>query len=295
MKLKTPIPLSIKAKYFLKLLVKILFTIIALYVISLKVNLDELKAILFKKFSIYLVLGFVFFNLSQMLSVKRFQDILKAVDIKLSYVFNLKFYYKAMFYNLFLPGGIGGDGYKYFYLKKEYDIKSKTLIAHLLADRVFGMVAILLLILLLSFVVLNEYFDYKIYILLGFTGLTGLFVFYKLVNKWTRLGHLTTNLLGYSLVIQCIQLMTVMCIMFHFDMNHSFYIYLFLFLISSIVSILPVSFGGLGAREAVFIFSADYFKIDSNLAVALPLMFFIITALSSLIGNFVKVKSLKSS
>ena len=29
---------------------------------------------------------------------------------------SLKLYYKGMFYNIMLPGGIGGDGYKGYYL-----------------------------------------------------------------------------------------------------------------------------------------------------------------------------------
>ena len=72
---------------------------------------------------------------------------------------------------------------------------------------------------------------------------------------------------------------------------HNLYLeYMVLFLLSSIVAVLPFTIGGIGARELVFIFGANYLLIDKNTAVAFSLLFFILTALSSFIGIFLEHK-----
>ncbi len=53
-----------------------------------------------------------------------------------------------MFYNLFLPGGIGGDGYKIYLLQKNYQTGTKKIFGAVLADRISGMVALVVLALI---------------------------------------------------------------------------------------------------------------------------------------------------
>lgn len=105
-------------KFYLKLIIKIVFTLAALYVVEQKIDVSQLKEIVFQEISIYLLLAFIVFNLSQLISVFRLQLILNSINVKIKYFDNARIYYKSMFYNLFLPGGIGGDGFKYFTLKK---------------------------------------------------------------------------------------------------------------------------------------------------------------------------------
>lgn len=64
--------------------------------------------------------------------------------------------------------------------------------------------------------------------------------------------------------------------------------YLFVFLVSSTVSVLPLTIGGVGARELVFVLAHDYVGIDQNVAVAFSLLFFLISMLTSLFGLFFK-------
>ena len=67
--------------------------------------------------------------------------------------------------------------------------------------------------------------------------------------------------------------------------------YLVLFLASSVVAIIPITIGGVGAREMTFLLATPYFSIDTNTAVIFSLIFFIITAISSFFGAFVKLES----
>ena len=62
---------------------------------------------------------------------------------------NLKLYYKGMFYNIMLPGGIGGDGYKGYYLHNTLQVPVKNLVRPILWDRITGAVSIVILIFVL--------------------------------------------------------------------------------------------------------------------------------------------------
>jgi len=60
--------------------------------------------------------------------------------------------------------------------------------------------------------------------------------------------------------------------------------YLALFLISSIAAVIPITFGGAGARELTFLAGANYFPLEIHIAISLSVIFYMITVLASLIG-----------
>jgi hypothetical protein len=66
--------------------------------------------------------------------------------------------------------------------------------------------------------------------------------------------------------------------------------YLLVFLVSSIVAVLPISIGGMGVRELTFLYGSQYLGINSELAVSISLMFYLITALVSFTGLWYVVK-----
>jgi len=55
------------------------------------------------------------------------------------------FYYIGMFYNLFLPGSVGGDAYKVFLLHEQGVGRTKPLILATLLDRLSGLAMLALL------------------------------------------------------------------------------------------------------------------------------------------------------
>ena len=66
--------------------------------------------------------------------------------------------------------------------------------------------------------------------------------------------------------------------------------FLLLFLASSIAAVIPFTIGGMGARELVFMSGATLLGVSGEQAVAVSLLFFLLTAVSSLCGAVVKVK-----
>ncbi len=63
--------------------------------------------------------------------------------------------------------------------------------------------------------------------------------------------------------------------------------WVFIFLVASVVSVLPISLGGgLGTREFVFVQGADYFHLDAHLGVIISLLFYLSNVLSSVWGAY---------
>ena len=73
-------------------------------------------------------------------------------------------------------------------------------------------------------------------------------------------------------------------------MNGLYDNYLFLFFLSAIAGSVPITLGGVGAREVVFMWGALYLGVDENSAVALSLLFYVASAITALPGIVFTVK-----
>ncbi|MEM9340899.1 MAG: lysylphosphatidylglycerol synthase transmembrane domain-containing protein, partial [Bacteroidota bacterium] len=126
--------------------VKLLITGVALYYVFQKVDREELLNSIVQTKIAYYLLAILAFNASKIASAFRVLEFYRAIGIYLSRLFNLKLSYVGMFYNLFLPGSIGGDGYKVYLLKQgNNQVKTKLLVAATLLDRLSGLAILFLL------------------------------------------------------------------------------------------------------------------------------------------------------
>lgn len=277
----------------LKPLLKIIVSAVALYLVSRKIDVRETFAVIKSMDFLWLLLAFVLFNASQWLSAQRMLQFLKPIDINLKYRDSLLLYYVGMFYNLFLPGGIGGDGYKVYLLNNIFKTSVKKLIAALLHDRVNGLFGLASLLAILLMVNIPENFTtYGNLILFG--CLLAVLAYFAAM-RWVFKSFSAAAFPAYlsSMGIQGFQILTALCILAGLGLQDGYILYLQLFLISSIVSVIPVTIGGVGAREMVYVYGSSLFAINQNLAVAFTLLFFLITALSSLVGVIPSTRKLK--
>jgi uncharacterized membrane protein YbhN (UPF0104 family) len=259
------------------------------YVVIRKIDLNETKRILLTANLFWLFLALILFNFSKWISAFRLNLFFRMIGLDLTFKYNLFLYYVGMFYNLFLPGGIGGDGYKVYLLNRKHKTSVRSLIGATLLDRINGMVALVFLALVLLLFVDISYAGISwTYYLIGLMIITYpvFYVFVKLFFKKFSNSFIPPNLASFG--VQISQLVCALFILWSLDI-HSLYIeYQVLFLLSSIVAVLPFTIGGIGARELVFVFGSNYLMIDKNTAVAFSLLFFIVTALSSFSGTFLE-------
>ncbi len=189
-----------------------------------------------------------------------------------------------MFYNLFLPGGIGGDGIKVYLVNKYRQNGVKKNIGAMLVNRVAGLVAIGMITTVLYYLSGDE-------LKIGWPGwlcIPLLYVLYYFVLKFFLKSFLTIHggLFGWSMVLQMMQLLSALFILYAFHQYTNISEYLFLFFFSAIATALPITIGGVGARELVFLLGADYLHLDTELSIALSLMFFLLSAFVSLGGIY---------
>jgi uncharacterized membrane protein YbhN (UPF0104 family) len=264
---------------------------LAIYVVIQKIDLRQTKEIIFHAGMGWLLLALLAFNLSKVISSFRLNQFFKSIGLSLPALYNLKLYYVGMFYNLFLPGGIGGDGYKVYLLNRSHKTSIRHLVSSTLLDRISGLMALVFLALLLTFLINLSFFGTWVRWTLAGILLISYPVYYLILKvlfkNFVGAFHVT-NLLSF-----CVQLAQLLCaylILKSLSVPGLYIEYLTLFLLSSVVAVLPFTIGGVGARELVFIFGSDYLMIDKNTAVAFSVLFFLLTAISSFSGIFFETK-----
>lgn len=278
-----------KLKKHLKTAFKVLVTVGAVVYVFSKVDIDELLNALKSTDIVWLVLAFLAFNISKIVSSVRLNYYFKALGLRLSEFENLRLYYMGMFYNLFLPGGISGDGYKIYLLHKRHGTPYKGLLQATLLDRISGLAALLFFAgILFSLSTFADMFPpleplslmgVLLVLPVNYFMTKRLFVLFLPVFTSTTL---------YAFIVQFMQLVAALCIVLSLTASPDMADYLTLFLISSVVAVLPVSIGGIGVRELTFLYGFEIIGRDVNTAVTFSMIFFMITAVSSLIGAFVK-------
>lgn len=275
---------------FLKPVAKLAFSAAALYYVFGKIDLQQTQQIFVSLEFLWLIPAAVFFILSKVASSIRLNIFFKSIGLMITERYNLRLYAIGMYYNLFLPGGIGGDGYKVYLLNKQHEqIKLKSLISATLLDRIAGLYALVVLAGILGYF-LPEYFEHQQWLISGLI-VVSVPAYYLLVKLlFSKLVKATTNTVLLSFVVQGFQVVCAYFILLALQVKAQYVVYQFVFLISSIVAVFPFTVGGVGARELTFVLSHDYLGIDQNVAVAFSLLFFLITAATSLVGAFLSEK-----
>lgn len=263
---------------------KLLFSALLLYLVFTRIPFSEVWALLKASRTGFLLVALIFFALSKVIAALRLNLYFHQVGIPLSQGSNLKLYLLGMFYNLFLPGGIGGDAYKGYLLHRTYGTPGKKLAAVLLMDRISGL---FLLCLYSGFLLAWQSIPWlePIRPWIGILLLAGLLVYWKAHQKFFAYLHpVFWPSLGYSALVQLAQLASVYFILQALGIADNQLQYLLVFLLSSIVAVLPITIGGIGSREVVFYYGARWLELQENTSVGVSMAFFFITALVSLAG-----------
>jgi len=259
---------------------KIGISVFLLYFVFTKISFGDIWGSIKNVKLHFLILAILFFLLSQWISAKRLLLFFKETGFNLSDNSNNTLYLIGMFYNFFIPGGIGGDAYKVFILNKKFKWNLKTLTTAVFIDRFMGLTAIGILISILG------------YNLLSFTSLIWLIpiaiiliigVSYFIIKRFfSKFRNIFSKTLGISLLVQLLQITSVVCIIMSLNNDSNYINYIVIFLISSVLSIF--SFSGIGIREYIFYEASILLGIDAEIAVSIGLLFSTITAVISLFG-----------
>lgn len=268
---------------WLKLLIKIIVTAACLWYVIKKIDWDLSWHLLQQSNKLWLMIALVLVAASKVVSSFRLNIYFNNINIYLKIKNQLQLYWLGMFYNLFLPGGIGGDAYKVILLNKKYAaVPAKKIGAAVLLDRLSGVVALGILAVGFYWLVFRGE-NYSTWLLMAI--LPGLVVYYFAINKIFpsfKAGFYRVLSLGF--LVQLLQVVSVYCIMISTNVGGHYSELQLLFLVSSIANMLPVTFGPFGARQAVFLWGATQFNLNATEAVYISLLFDLMQMLVALIG-----------
>jgi len=263
---------------------KVAISAILIYFIFTKVDFKEVIDIIRKTNPFYLVLAILFFVASKVLASFRLNLYFHELGVKLTQKSNLKLYVLGMFYNLFLPGGIGGDAYKGYLIRKKFEVDTKKVVSVLVLDRLSGLLLLFIYACVLA-VLLNNSWLNKFEIPIAALGILALVIYWYLNKRFFNFVlPVFWPSFSLSVMVQLAQLISVFFILQSLSIQNSEIAYLFIFLISSIVSVLPLTIGGIGSREVTFFYGAALLVLDENTSISISMVFFLISALVSLIG-----------
>lgn len=266
-------------------------------------------------------IGLVAFLLSNsLLWGLRWKRILEAAGVQIELRLLVKYNFVGSFFSLFLPTAIGGDVARLFDISERTE-KFADALSSVLLDRVIGLVSLVFLA-LFALAAGNQFVGGNtVYLstisLLVFLALTWALFFSSVISGWViRLFHLPllkralggvqnlylsldlirrspSNLvsaLGVSVVAQILEVLSVIWIALSINIEVQ-PVYYFIFIpIIWILTLMPVSLGGLGVREGAFVLLFSNVGVSPAEAVALSVLVYSCRILMGLIGGLIVIR-----
>lgn len=270
-----------------KLGIKILISILLIWalVTGAKLDFSLLTQLMVHPIKSLICVGLFFLMI--VINAKRWFILNEAQNIQLSFTFTTFLMYLGTTCNNLLPGGAGGDFYRFYLLRKEHGLSRSKLLLSILFDRITGLAGVFIM-LLGAFLFAFRHFAYQqeksllFLLLLSLTSLVLFFIFLftkglhyaaPLVQRIplgekvkSALEKLFEGLVIYknhkkamfecvilSLLIQfiCVLITILIGQMLNFPPLPIF-AYVIAFMVTTVANLIPVTPGGLGIGELAF-------------------------------------------
>ncbi len=288
---------------------------------------DWNKAFLILKVSdkFYIAFGAVLWFLGLFFASFRWHLILKDNKVSFSIFKAYKGYFRGMFYNIFLPGVVGGDVIRIGICVFQTDCKLGTATASVLFERLTGVFS-LLIFLFLSYIIFSEKFSpilnlalIRTVLVLGLVFIVSVLISILIrdkLNKWIPERKSNKIFIFFSTIARTFSslnratLFTVLVLSSLFQSVDIFASFLFSKAIGIDLSLpiffgliplvyfatfFPVSLGGLGVREGTLVFLLSMFGVGTTESITLSFIIYINRVLYGAIGGFVEfTESFKS-
>ncbi|MCK5850667.1 MAG: flippase-like domain-containing protein [Kiritimatiellae bacterium] len=257
------------------------------------------------------------------LCVLRWKVLLNAQGLFFSFKHMLAMYFVGQFFNSFLPGGLSGDVVKAYYVTKEAPEKRTEAASTVFIDRVFGLIALVLLTVTIMLIRLPFFLSdpkmrvaivFNVLLLLGTS--TGLFIVFRknLFEQWslfrrirqkTAVGDIINRiynafqvclkhpgLLAKTLLLSLGNHLiliggTIFCLGTALGISLSSFDYLTVFPLINAVAAIPITPGGLGTREGAAVYLLGALEVPEAKAIVLSLLIYTTMLVWSMVGGIV--------
>jgi len=271
---------------------------------------------------VFLLAGLATFIFINLLALFRWIMLLNTAGIKVPLKKIISSYAGGAFFSIFLPSTIGGD------LVRAADLaghtkKTKEVIATIFLDRLSGYIGLVLVVLpaiflgkhlVLDKVVFSSVFSIIIFLVIILLVLFNNSVYSKisglLAKNTGKLSQMIKNIhqeihvfrnhkrliflnLGISFLIQFLFPVSVFFIGLALGLSVDFIYFLIFLPIISAVTLLPISIGGLGLREGLFVLYFGKAGVIKQTALAMSLLSFSFVIFYAAIGGLIYVLTVR--
>jgi len=266
--------------------------------------------------------GFISFGLVLFCAAIRWRILMMTQGIKLGLFRVWQLVMIGMFYNLFLPGGTGGDLVKVFYAMKEAPKRKSAVFLSVIVDRVTGMVALILvsagvfLWFRESLMALPLIRGFLVAVVIIFGMFISLVLLALVIDRFQLANRLPARMPGHAAILETARAFSVYArdwkvivaaILISLPLN------LFIFgtgiftafafpgnpgaaamtsviPIVNTISSIPISVSGIGLREGLFKeMLSTLYNTDGSLAVVISITAFALGVLWGLIGGVITI------
>ena len=275
-----------KRKKLLSFSLKLSLSLFLILLVVEKLDLDKFKSLVKAADVRYFVAGFFFIVLAQIWGALRMRFNLREADFIVSRRYSIGMYFMGILFNIILPGGIGGDGFRAYYYHKRFKFPWQKTIVAILRGRSSGLFFLIFFLLAFAFFYKEQltFIPYIDEVLIA--GMLLLFPCYSICTRYFLKEPLRTQLKGlhYSFFSQLFFLLATVCVLYGLGNFDHITGYIMVFLMANIVAVIPISFGGIGLREFTYISLASHIGLSSDVGVAVSLLYYALYTSTAFIG-----------
>lgn len=295
-----------------KLCLKILVSLVILCILLFTINIDDCKKVISLVDVKNLFLLVLIYIVGQIVSALKWKIIAKKLGFQQNIFEFIKYYFKGMFYNSFLPTNVGGDVMKIIYLKDCNNLSQsveKSFVS-VLFDRLSGVFMLICMAFVALFFLSGLYYVVKYSVIVAFFSvLVGCCVIIFLSkSNYNFKNVILKKVVNYTNIFSDKSLLPILflSLVFHLlvifihiligkDLQLAIPIqyYFILYPLSAIAASLPISLNGIGIKEAAYIYLLSLIGISSSSAIVFALCWNVVIIFSSFLGAVFFIKKIR--
>lgn len=275
-----------KRKKLISFLFKFSLSAFLILIVLEKIDFDKFKALFKSADKSYFLAAFFLIVIAQIFGALRMRFNLKEAEFMMSRRYSIGMYFLGTFFNIILPGGIGGDGFRAYYYHKRFRFPWQKTIMAILRGRSSGLFFLVFFLFAFAFFYQDKlkFIPNVREVLIACMIL--LFPAYSICTRYILKEPLRVQLWGlhYSFFSQTFFLMATIGILYGLGNDDNITGYIMVFLMANIVAVIPISFGGVGLREFTYITLASHIGLSRDVGVATSLIYYVIYSSTAFIG-----------
>lgn len=257
---------------------------------SLIYSLNQ-SILIFVVMSVLLTIGSLF------IMTVRWNVLLNTIyHVKPNLIILYRLYFIGTYFNIFLPGSIGGDSMRIHLSNLKYGLGLARAGIIVFAERIIGLISIIVILCIGSILSsdLHEFINLNIW---GIVILFSCIILAIVISKQylSKKIYLSYNKLFFIFLLTLIANFTDIIMLYfychYFNTPITLFTIMIIIPIVNISAILPISLGGLGVREGTMAVLFSLIGAEPSVAVIISLLIYLSKVIVGLIGGFIYIKS----